>query len=45
MKERKPFRQGTRVSPVPVCEVHDELLSQLPDRLPAMGFLPHHIHA
>ena len=34
-------RQGTGVSPVPVYQVHDALGSQLPDRLPAMGFLPH----
>ena len=34
-------RQGTGVSPVPVYQVHDVLCSQLPDRLPAMGFLPH----
>src|SRR5262249_41356186 len=34
-------RQGTGVSPVPVYQVHDVLCSQLPDRLAAMGFIPH----
>jgi 2-dehydropantoate 2-reductase len=33
--------KGPGVSPLPVCQVHDVLFSQLPDRLPAFGFFPH----